>query len=397
MSTFCAATTRPVKPALSRTSEISAGATTTAGGGAWATPRPAAASETAAASPAMHRSATASASSSGQPRPQESHARPAFATAVPFPSRGRPGSAKLASGGEGSMVNWLSGKAVIVTGAARGVGLAVARRFVRAGALVTMADMDEKLLEQEVEALGREGGEGRALAFAGDTREKLTMTNLVAATIDAWERIDVLVNAGRLLVASDPLDPEADRLEASLRQNVTANLRLSQIVARRMIELAEAEAPERGDRAIVNLSSVHARRSAPELMAYSVSCAALEQLTRVLALALAPHGIRVNAIAVGGVPGRSLVAALPGVERGRGPGGGGAARAGGRAAGLRRGGGLPRLAGGELRHRADPRRGRGPAAPRPADAAAGIDRLRGGCARGGGRRRRPRATPRPRR
>ena len=142
------------------------------------------------------------------------------------------------------------------------------------------------------------------------------MTNLVAATIDAWERIDVLVNAGRLLVASDPLDPEADRLEASLRQNVTANLRLSQIVARRMIELAEAEAPERGDRAIVNLSSVHARRSAPELMAYSVSCAALEQLTRVLALALAPHGIRVNAIAVGGVPGRSLVAALPGVEVG---------------------------------------------------------------------------------
>ena len=213
-------------------------------------------------------------------------------------------------------MTWLSGKAVIVTGAARGVGLAVARRFVRAGALVTMADMDEKLLEQEVEALGREGGEGRALAFAGDTREKLTMTNLVAATIDAWERIDVLVNAGRLLAASDPLDPEADRLEASLRQNVTANLRLSQIVARRMIELAEAEAPERGDRAIVNLSSVHARRSAPELMAYSVSCAALEQLTRVLALALAPHGIRVNAIAVGGVPGRSLVAALPGVEVG---------------------------------------------------------------------------------
>ena len=213
-------------------------------------------------------------------------------------------------------MTWLSGKAVIVTGAARGVGLAVARRLVRAGALVTMADMDEKLLEQEVEALGREGGEGRALAFAGDTREKLTMTNLVAATIDAWERIDVLVNAGRLLAASDPLDPEADRLEASLRQNVTANLRLSQIVARRMIELAEAEAPERGDRAIVNLSSVHARRSAPELMAYSVSCAALEQLTRVLALALAPHGIRVNAIAVGGVPGRSLVAALPGVEVG---------------------------------------------------------------------------------
>jgi 7-alpha-hydroxysteroid dehydrogenase len=212
------------------------------------------------------------------------------------------------------MANWLSGKAVIVTGAARGVGLAAARRFVRAGALVTMADMDEVLLEREADALSREGGEGRALAFAGDTREKLTMTNLVATTIDAWERIDVLVNAGRLLVASDPLDPETDRLEASLRQNVTANLRLTQIVARRMIELAGTEEPEPGDRAIVNLSSVHAQRSSPGLMAYSVSCAALEQLTRVLALSLAPHRIRVNAIAVGGLPGRSLAAALPGVD-----------------------------------------------------------------------------------
>ena len=70
-----------------------------------------------------------------------------------------------------------------------------------------------------------------------------------------------------------------------------------------MIELAEGEAPEPSDRAIVNLSSVHAHRSSPDLMAYSVSCAALEQMTRVLALALAPHGIRVNAIAVGGVRG----------------------------------------------------------------------------------------------
>ncbi len=208
----------------------------------------------------------------------------------------------------------VSGKSVIVTGAARGIGLAIARRFVRAGASVTLADMDEQRLEHEVEVLMDEGLDGRAQAFVGDLREKLSMTNLMATTIDAYDGIDVLVNASRLLVASEPLNPEADHLELTLAQNVVANLRLSQIAARRMIEMAKSEEPGPADRAIVNLSSVLGQRASPGLMAYSVSCAALEQLTRQLALTLAPHGIRVNAVAIGGVPGKSLSEAMPSIE-----------------------------------------------------------------------------------
>ncbi|HVL22085.1 MAG TPA: SDR family oxidoreductase, partial [Amaricoccus sp.] len=90
-------------------------------------------------------------------------------------------------------------------------------------------------------------------------------------------------------------------------------LRLSQIVARRMIELGASEPEGPVDRAIVNVSSVQAVRTSPALLAYSVSCAAVEQLTRTLALALAGHRVRVNALAVGGVPGRSLARALPGI------------------------------------------------------------------------------------
>lgn len=215
------------------------------------------------------------------------------------------------------MAQAMSGKAVIVTGAARGLGLAVARRFVRAGASVMMADVDEGRLTAECEALGAAGYDGRAVAFAGDLRQKLAMSNLMAATLDAFEGVDGLVNASRLLVASDPLDPEGDHLEETLTQNVTANLRLAQIVARRMIELGSAETAsgQRADRAIVNLSSVYAVRATPDMLAYSVSCAALEQLTRTLALALAPHAIRVNAVAVGGVLGRSLGEALGEVDR----------------------------------------------------------------------------------
>ena len=185
------------------------------------------------------------------------------------------------------MANELAGKSVIVTGAANGFGLAVARRFVRAGASVVMADHEEAKLDSEVAALTSEEPDGRAIAFVGDLREKLSMTNLIAATIDANDGIDILVNAARLLLPSDPLAPETDHFEETLQHNVLANLRLSQIAARRMIEHATEETPTPSDRAIVNLSSVFGRRALPELFAYSVSCATLEQLTRCLALAFA--------------------------------------------------------------------------------------------------------------
>lgn len=212
------------------------------------------------------------------------------------------------------MSNGLDGRSVIVTGAAHGIGLAIARRFVRAGASVMMADINEEKLEAEVETLGAEGFDGRAHAFVGDLREKLSMTNLMAATLDATDGIDVLVNASRLLLAGDPLNPEGDPFEATMAQNVTANLRLSQIVARRMIEIIADSDGNATDRAIVNVSSVHSRRTLPELLAYSVSSAALDQLTRALATALAGRGIRVNGVAVGGVMGTALAAALTGID-----------------------------------------------------------------------------------
>jgi len=179
---------------------------------------------------------------------------------------------------------------------------------------VMMTDLDEDRLEEEVDALTLAGYEGRATAFAGDLRKRLTMANLMAATMDAHEGIDVLVNGARLLTVSEPLNPEGDNLEACLAENVAANLRLSQVAARRMIELAATEAETAtggaGDRAILNVSSVFARRTPPALLAYSVSCAALEQLTRSLAVALAPHRIRVNAISVGGLIARTIGEAL---------------------------------------------------------------------------------------
>ena len=199
----------------------------------------------------------------------------------------------------------IQGRTAIVTGAAGGVGLAIARHFAEAGARVVLADMDEKRLRAAAEDI-----DGETRLFTCDLRQKLSVANLLSMTMDDFDRVDVLVNASRQVHASDPLDPEGDYMEVMLQQNLMTALRMSQAVAKRMISQAEADGDDRIAGSIVNLSSIAARRTQPDLMAYSVSCAALDQMTRGLAVALAPHRIRVNAVAFGSVMSDSLKGAL---------------------------------------------------------------------------------------
>ena len=198
------------------------------------------------------------------------------------------------------------GKTAIVTGAANGIGLAIGRHLAEKGAQVMFADMDEKRLEAE---LGNQAEDSNIRYFAGDLREKLTIANLLSATLDAFDQVDVLVNGARQVVTSDPLDPDDDSVIGLLNQNLMPALRLSQLVAKRMIKQAQGQ-DEGTAGSIINLSSIAARRTHPDLLAYSVSTAALDQMTRSLAVALAPHRIRVNAVAMGSVMSASLKDAL---------------------------------------------------------------------------------------
>jgi 7-alpha-hydroxysteroid dehydrogenase len=201
----------------------------------------------------------------------------------------------------------IAGKTAIVTGAANGVGLAIGRHFIEMGANVVFADMDEKEL---VHQMGEDAlKEENVRIFAGDLRKKLTITNLLSATIDAFERIDILVNASRQVLTTDPLDPDDTSVEELLQQNTLTAMRVSQAVARRMIKQADGETTGSLG-SIVNISSIAARRTHPDLLAYSVSSAALDQMTRSLAVALAPHGIRINAVAFGSVMSASLKGSL---------------------------------------------------------------------------------------
>ena len=200
----------------------------------------------------------------------------------------------------------INGKTAIVTGAANGVGLAIARHFADHGANVVFADMDEEHLVKEVgEAAAKDDSNVRY--FAGDLREKLTIKNLLSATIDAFEQVDILVNASRQITASDPLNGAEDAVEMLLKQNLLTSLRMTQATAKRMIKHAEAEGRTEGQvGSIINLSSIAATRTHPDLLAYSISTAALDQMTRAMAVALAPNRIRVNAVAFGSVMSASL-------------------------------------------------------------------------------------------
>jgi 7-alpha-hydroxysteroid dehydrogenase len=202
----------------------------------------------------------------------------------------------------------IAGKTAIVTGSANGIGLSIARHFLDQGANVMFADMDEARLEQEIGKACR--AEGHVRMFAGDLREKLTIANLLSATVDAFDRIDILVNASRQMAVSDPLNPDKDAVDVLLEQNLMTSLRMSQMAARRMIGMAEKAGVTGMIGSIVNLSSIAAMRTQSGLLGYSVASAAVDQMTRSLAVALAPRGIRVNAVAFGSVLSASLQDAL---------------------------------------------------------------------------------------
>lgn len=202
----------------------------------------------------------------------------------------------------------VSGKTAIVTGAGDGIGLAVARHLADKGANVMCVDAQEKKLINEFGNTEAEEDSNLRI-FAGDLRQRLTLANLVSATIDAFDQIDILVNAARYVTTTNALDTEDDTVEELLQTNLMTSLRLSQQVARRMIKQSESQ-PEGQVGSIINFSSIAAKQTHQDLMGYSIASAAVQQMTRSMALVLAPHRIRVNALSFGSVMSSSLRTAL---------------------------------------------------------------------------------------
>ncbi len=189
----------------------------------------------------------------------------------------------------------LTGKTAIITGGAKGIGYAIARRYLRENANVVIADTDDKAGEA-AEAELASIGDVRFVSC--DVSDRLDVRNMLAETLDAFDQVDVLVNNAGIIHTADFLDCKEADFQRVLDVNLKGAFLTGQAVARQMVEQVQAGG-EPG--AIVNMSSVNQQLAIPNQVPYTVSKGGLQQLTRVMALALAPHGIRVNAIGPGSI------------------------------------------------------------------------------------------------
>jgi len=185
----------------------------------------------------------------------------------------------------------LEGRNALITGAARGIGLAFAKAYVREGARVAIADIDVEAAERAARDIGE-----AAIALPFDVTRQASIDAGVRETVEQLGGIDILINNAALFTAAPIVEIEREDHERVFAVNVSGTLFTLQAVARHMIERGK------GGR-IINMASQAGRRGEPLVAVYCATKAATISLTQSAGLDLIRHGINVNAISPGVVDG----------------------------------------------------------------------------------------------
>jgi NAD(P)-dependent dehydrogenase (short-subunit alcohol dehydrogenase family) len=183
----------------------------------------------------------------------------------------------------------LEGKVAVVTGGTSGIGRAMALGLADAGADVVATGRREQQVNEaaaEIEACGR-----RSLRISSDVGDRSSLEKLLAATLEAFGKVDILVNCAGIIKRTPTLDLPEEDWNRIIDTNLTGTLRASQIFGRHMIE--------RGYGRIVNIASLNTFVALTEVAAYAASKAGVASLTRSLAVEWSKKGVTVNAIAPG--------------------------------------------------------------------------------------------------
>jgi 3-oxoacyl-[acyl-carrier protein] reductase len=183
----------------------------------------------------------------------------------------------------------LENRVAIITGAASGIGLATAKRFVREGARVVVADIDGERVAAAVAALG--AGEGRALGLRVDVTDRASVDAMVAATRDAWGRIDCLVNNAGITLDARLVKMTAEQFDRVIDVNLKGVFQCTQAVADTMIM--------QGAGVILNASSVVGLYGNFGQTNYAAAKFGVLGFTKTWSRELGPKGVRVNAVAPG--------------------------------------------------------------------------------------------------
>jgi NAD(P)-dependent dehydrogenase (short-subunit alcohol dehydrogenase family) len=181
----------------------------------------------------------------------------------------------------------LDGKVAIITGAARGIGLAIGHRYAAEGARVVIADINEQGAEAAAAAIGN-----GAIGVRFDVTSQDSIDALIATTVERLGRLDILVNNAGIFTLAPTVEISRADYARVFAVNVEGLLFTSQAAAKQMI------AQGHGGK-IINFASQAGRRGEPLVAVYCASKAAVISLTQSLGLDLIKHGINVNAIAPG--------------------------------------------------------------------------------------------------